>query len=43
LEGFEVTDDNAEQVGLMIAGDITCAQLVSYLRTKYIASSASEN
>jgi hypothetical protein len=35
LEGIEVNDGNAERAGRMIAGDITFAQLVSDLRTRY--------
>ncbi len=35
LEGIELTDDNAEHAGRMIAGDITYAQLVAKLRAKY--------
>jgi hypothetical protein len=35
LEGIELTDDNAEQAGRMIAGDITYAQLINEMRIKH--------
>lgn len=35
LEGIELTDDNAEQPGRMIAGDVNYKQLVNELNAKY--------
>lgn len=35
LEGIELADDNAMDAGRMIAGDITCEQLLNELRAKY--------
>lgn len=40
LEGIGLTDENAENAGRMIAGDITCAQLMDELRAKYSTPSA---
>jgi hypothetical protein len=40
LEGIELTDDNAEHAGRMIAGDITYVQLIDELRAKYSRPSA---